>query len=555
MQRIYIEDEDSTIELYIDKNKYDGIVFKNDNTYKTVDDSVFNYLKCFLLSNDYKNLGIENEYNIFIDNITGLKHYFKNKKEDFKMLFLNNGISNVLEKNNSNNKLSKKFDFNINGIKKFAVIASCTAIIGICAYLSESGLDIPFTRTYMQKKEFANELTINEIKNLIYSSPNLTNEEKTYLYNEKLCLDVLPYIRGNIKNAHVLKERLDNLDITDFSPNYDSSKDTLGYVDYTDPNIIHVKNYHENFSEEKDTIAHEIIHLFQANYDRNLIKEACAELISYEYYNTSKISSYCEEVKLVKILMEIIGPDPVWEYNFTGDHYRIDQEVKNYLSEEEFKEFTKLITIYDEDKRDENNIKLENLLITLYKNKYKSDYKEDEAISLVMLNKDICRYYFNSDYINEENSYIEKKEEEILSLEEALKENVVRYVIISGSEITKEEAKEILSTDNSTGKFSNYDTYVIGGTEMGTNDFVPVALEDLESMEYGTIFITCEKSFGYNEYINKEYENYDYLATRIDLLKAATILKKSERIKIVRHNKYYIPPIDKKEINKTILSN
>ena len=554
MQRIYIEDEDSTIELYIDKNKYDGIVFKNDNTYKRVDDNVFNYLKFFLLSNNYKNIGIENECDVLVDNITGLKHYFKNKKEDFEMLFLNNGISNVLEKNNSNNKLSKKFNFNIKGLKNFAVIASCTTLIGVCVYLSEAGIDIPFTRTYIQKQEFADELTVNEIKNLIYLSPNLTNEEKSYLYNEKLCSDVLPYIKGNIKNAYVLKERLENLDITDFSPNYDASKDTLGYVDYTDPNVIHVRDYHGNFSEEKETIAHEAVHLFQANYDRNLIKEACAELISYEYYHTSKITSYVEEVKLVKMLMEIIGPDPVWEFNFTGDHYRIDQEVQNYLNEEEFKEFIQLITTYDDEKRDENNLKLEKLLITLYRNKYKGDYKEDEAISLVMLNKDICRYYFNSDYINEENSYIEKREEEVLSLEDALKENVVRYVIISGSEITKEEAKEILSTNNSVGKYSNYDTYVIGGTEKGTSDFVPVTLEDLESMEYGTIFITCEKSFGYNEYIKKEYENYDYLATRIDLLKAATILKQSERIKIVRHNKYYIPPIDQKKTNKNSLT-
>ena len=55
--------------------------------------------------------------------------------------------------------------------------------------------------------------------------------------------------------------------------------------------------------------------------------EACAEIIAYEYYD-APVDSYLEEVKRTRVLMEIVGSDPVWQSNFSGDSSKLHELLK-----------------------------------------------------------------------------------------------------------------------------------------------------------------------------------------------------------------------------------
>ena len=58
------------------------------------------------------------------------------------------------------------------------------------------------------------------------------------------------------------------------------------------------------------TLYHEYIHLLQVNYDYRVLTEGSANIICEELFDQSKVS-YPLEVSYTKILMEIIGPEPI----------------------------------------------------------------------------------------------------------------------------------------------------------------------------------------------------------------------------------------------------
>ncbi len=247
----------------------------------------------------------------------------------------------------------------------------------------------------------------SDIYHLINSSPYLTEEEKKFIYNEDFINDVLELINKDNHLKYNFSLFFNNIKISNFEDELDDLERAFGYYDTDYPSTIYVRNYEELTDAKKDIVAHEFIHLCQDVRGYNLLIEASAEIISNEYYNTP-ISYYLTQVKLVKKLMEIIGPEPVWIYSFTGDFSLIEERVKPYLTDSEYEEFLNDLT-FDYDNNSINKPKfdsLEVLLEKLYFARFNSEIKDDLVISLIDKdNRTLSRYYFNSRYINYENSY------------------------------------------------------------------------------------------------------------------------------------------------------
>ena len=294
------------------------------------------------------------------------------------------------------------------------------------------------------KIEFFREITLEDIKQLIYSSNFLSEEEKKYLYNEDFFSDILPYINENILRRLKYHNHFTDMSIYNYNVN-DYGSVFLGYYTLENPNTLYIRNYDE-FKNHKDTLAHEFIHLCQELGAYNLITEACAEIISAEYFEDADVDVYTKQVQLTKILMEIIGPEPIWIYNFTGDFKAIENAVKPHFSSEEYEEFLTCLSFVSGE--DEKNLikfkRLDELLKILYKNIYDEDIDNNEAIyALKDSTAILTRYYFNKRFMSKEYSFYYRHadvEYGRIDYETAMDRNLFYACAIKYEPITYEEA-------------------------------------------------------------------------------------------------------------------
>ena len=428
METISIKDRDNDISLLLDGNSI--------NCYACYDTNILNYFKLFKLSNNNSYIGKYNQYDIVLDNNTGLKHYLYNGIDDINMLFLNNGEYSIRYKGKKN-KISKRKIFRINGV------SIATSLFGI---LFISGVLFGLNEPKMMKYDHINNYEVNDIKDMIYSSRHLNNEEKDYLYNEDFLNDVLSVINDSEYLKYKYSINFNNIDIRKDYAKFKNDTTAMGYYDTYKPNILFVKYYEELDNVSKDTVSHEFVHLCQDINGYNLIIEACAEIISSEYFKGSKINSYYEQVKLLKKLMEIIGSDVVWNYCFTGDFSLIEERVKPFLSDDEYKEFLDDLT-FDYDDEDVNEMKfvsLHNILRILYKNIYNDDIENNTIINMIDKNdNDLYRYYFND---RKESFYYEKNtgEYRTLTYKEAIDYEIIQISALYREEIDLKEAYKLI---------------------------------------------------------------------------------------------------------------
>lgn len=453
METVRIHDKEYDIVLYLDNNKFFGYKFNKDNTIKKVDKNVFKYFDFFTCSNDIAVLPSVNDYQIVIDNKTNFKHYFKNGQEDYELFFKNNG--------------KEMFNFiqnqSIKDLIKMGAVSFAVGAVTVCLTLEAHDLIVKNTNnitnitqevvneqkvTDEENEEkvisyvVSNDITYQDIISLISNSNNLTEEEKKFLINSDLINDILPTINEKSLDKYVLVSSIRNLDIQSF---VEGEEGVEGYYNSSSPNIIYVKNYDGFNSDIKETIAHEFIHVLQDHYcNYTLLKEATAEIISSEYFDDIGINAYHDQVYSTKKLMEIIGPDPVWKYVFTGDFSLIEENVKPYLNEEQYESFLNCLTYdyYDEKDNFDKIDQLDELLNILYENKFAKDVNDDIIISLLDNRDDtLRRYYFNKKYINKENSYYEDGSE-VTSVSMTINEAVLKeYVVV------EEEIKEYITSD------------------------------------------------------------------------------------------------------------
>ena len=368
--------------------------------------------------------------------------------------------------------------------------------------------------------EVLHKFSLEDIKNIIYSSPFLTIEEKNYLYNEDFILDILPFINSNIASRLKCGSHLYNLAIYSYGDE-NEERDYLGYYDQDYPSNLYIRDY-ESLDGNKDTVAHEWIHLWQCFAGCNVITEACAEIISEEYYDECKDNAYSEQVKIVKKLMEIIGPELIWNFNFNGNFKPIADAVSPYLSEIDYYDFLHCLRFEHGKSLDNINKfkRLNEIIANLYKNKFGEDIENSEIMAaLDSFNCQVTRYYFNKRFMDKEHSYYidrSKKEYASLSYQEAIDRDLFFAYATKYDEISFEEAMELVESGMPVRRDIDYKSnniFIIRRTDLGTKTIISGSIdgqiiEDTdvdELVEKGIIQVTYYKVY------YKELNGYEYM--------------------------------------------
>ena len=290
------------------------------------------------------------------------------------------------------------------------------------------------------------------LSNSLKSPANIGELRDDFLYNEDLIRDIC---NTPMKEDRIMSLKEKTTDIEVVTVTYEEMKErglsnAVGYYNVVEePNVIHTVNLNN-----PDTIYHELIHLLQDNNEYKYVKEACAEIISTEYYGC-KIASYQEEVKRIQILMEIIGSDAIWDINFNGDDSKLDEVILNHLPVEEYgKLYGILITnigFLNQQELDELNNSFDEILSDLYYSIYGESIEENEIIQNIYQCYDFSqsttlinnRHYFQ-DVENKRPDFIKS---EYMTLKDAIDKNIVKVEMKGTKEVrvSEDEYKERLS--------------------------------------------------------------------------------------------------------------
>lgn len=405
----------------IDKN----IIYKIYNILKINDECV--YIEDYL------------DYQVYLDKENNIKHYIKDGKEDFIMLFKNNGedlrVYNQFDTINAKETKSKKFNF-----KKFFVSLTIDLIILISFYSISSPIiqaklyDGNIYNNYQYKISkmlyYVNDyidLDINSIDSTeaieLIKNSNLSQDLKEIFSNEELLNNIFPYYK-NTKMEYLIKSKLQNLKLRVYEPtdfHITDPNTTDGFYDELAPNVLNVKNT-ETY---KEAAKHEFIHLLQSP-DRKYIflHEALAEIVSSEYLDKEG-DTYIYCVFNVSLLMDVIGPQIIWETVFSGDDTNLKNILKSNLTESDYNELITYLTtnptlIDDSDKA----IRFGVITSNLYRNINNKEIRDDRNI----FNEK--GYHIKRVYFNEEKMLENKEKDGLVQINEIFTDQIINKNIV-----------------------------------------------------------------------------------------------------------------------------
>lgn len=492
--QIYIKLKETNEAKYISFTKVnkDGIVNLNNEQITQLLNSIFNTKKTYLENKD--------GYDIYLDE-NNLKRYYKNNKEDFNM-FLNNGkdATVYLEKTN---KKSKAFSFVLGGISSLLIITS-QGVQALQYYNNKPDNILIMNDTTDDYKP----VTLEQIKQYIYTSDGLSSDDKDILYNENFLKFVLENT-DEIRKTYDFNERMKNIS----TQIYEESEfpGTLGYY-VPGTNTIHLldKNM-EDIKLKKDTETHEFIHLTQTSLKYSYILEGTAEILSYEFYDCPN-KTYIDTTKRVKTLMEIIGPDAVLNAVYSYDTSKFEKAIKENLEPEDATEFLQLMGYTnwsDTEELKNTNDKIYILLKKMIQKKYKDNKKElaiaDTMMEEIIKNNAPGRIYFNKnkkEYYNEYSPTTPYKDIQNANYEETLfdsKMNPIR-VQINNIYYSKDQFAEMMKKkdfDKFIYKFDAIDVY--------NNTLEEIKNSSIRPTRYGSMSINNNKiKIGDNTYTLEE---------------------------------------------------
>ena len=325
----------------------------------------------------------------------------------------------------------------------------CTALALIVT--SESYL--PFIeKKIISKDSYATYMT-NKLKNQIKHSSKLNDDEKDILLNDELLHDVCLSYYDTYMEIEIPK-RFKNLDIKTFSDSdleNEYLENSTGYYTLGSPGTLHVRDYEEDKSNPYEflkVISHEYAHLLQSPSKYVYIKESAAEIMSSEYYNID-ISGYNNECIVLKILMEIIGSEPIWEATIIGNDSKLEKSIKELLTEEDANKlldlFKKTPSEFKDGEEEAANSEIYKYLRQMYYNKNNSEMFADQLICSIYLGQDKNRLYFDTDRRTNPDKY----EIYTISLDDALSEGIIEdhYYEVYSDEDTNEKYKISISED------------------------------------------------------------------------------------------------------------
>lgn len=410
-------------------------------------------------------------YDVYYDYSTKFKHYIKDGKEDFKKFFMNNGSVafdyrlDYIDYDDDDEPEHEEEKSNIaflETVKKFLSV-------GLVAVISFSALNVLVNNadeilnllsSYSDNIDdetlavFDGEMiSVDDAIKLINDSLYLTDEYKDFLANRDLFDDIMPYYKGTYMQEEI-KVKLDQIKFLYFDRADSYYYDGLGgYYNCLNPSVINVFEEHKNNPDvHRAVVAHEFIHLLQSNYSTyNYLTEATAELIAEEYFDSTVDTAYEEGVSSLKLLVEIIGVEPVLKGVFGGDYTDLENILLNNLASDDFK---KIIEYMGKSPSDVINQEedIRRIFRNLYKNMYDQDIHDDENILYDILYKNGMksivssesdrRYYFNR-------SKMQEKEKIVVNIDNLFSN------VGNNSILTKEE-KYLVSRDLDLDEYIQY---------------------------------------------------------------------------------------------------
>lgn len=298
------------------------------------------------------------------------------------------------------------------------------------------------------------EITDDKMIELINNSDNLSDEEKEYLVNEKFLADIEETI-NNGDNGVLISYHLDDMRIIPMTErDKKNMPNVAGYYNQVyAPKKLNIRNYCEELTiENKDDISHEFIHSLEG-CPYLYIREAFTAIVNSEYYTYD--NSYHDEKVRLKVLMEVIGPQPIWEASFTRDASMLDNILDTYLTADEAKKLKELFNrhIVNEENIKKVNREIDELLGVLYYNIYGKTIDSDRVIyALYNYNYGNSLCYINRNYFNIDNN--QDMVSYVLDLDTAKKlgyfdEGVVAYIDIWKFEDEYEQIKDEWFSDYS----------------------------------------------------------------------------------------------------------
>ncbi len=182
---------------------------------------------------------------------------------------------------------------------------------------------------------FANATNISDsqkianIRNAINSNDNLSTSEKNII------LSGIKYIEDNIDviDYDTILDRVKTLKII-YKTTADPKGKAAGTYSVTN-NAITLYKTKGLDSTDKKTICHEISHVFQGKHQHSGLFEPINTLFNTEYYGTknSFVDKSYNQI-YIRILIEIIGVEPIRKYNCTGEESYIVNALKKVINSE-----------------------------------------------------------------------------------------------------------------------------------------------------------------------------------------------------------------------------
>ena len=384
-----------------------------------------------------------NNYKIYIDE-AGNERFFKDGVEDYKLLFLKNGkdavryIKKIYKIPYDDEILECTFiNSNITRRIMISIISLCIIIDGVFIYTKGDFVPI-HSKVY---NKVYGMLDTEKIVDLINNS-SLSEKSKKVLINYNLLNDAVDYSLTSdgsseddvLLRNYELYQKFNNLQVKYFSI---MDVEAAGYYNPTKPNNLYLIDCVDD-DKYSDILAHEYAHLLQVPTSYQYLCESIAEVVSSEYYNTFA-DGYPEEVKRLKVLMEIIGPEPVLNFNYKRGDTSLRDAISLYLNESETADLFNQFSTGPNDwghkeSEDAINQRIDGLLAKMYFNKTGLNIEDNEMIKLIYKgnnerNVDLERVYFNkhSKYYNEDFCVSESREDfELIDIDMAVNNDLFK---------------------------------------------------------------------------------------------------------------------------------
>lgn len=333
----------------------------------------------------------------------------------------------------------EEVELNIPKLKREKILNITTQVT---SYFLLLGLIINFCNDKLNEKKFYENVKSYKqivstnfdeeyILDMIWLNPNLSDEQKALLASSAFIRD-LANTPMTSEQKTILCFQLSKLSIEEYNliqKGVYSAKELFGmdnlYGYVLDgehrQDTIHMLETSSDYSDF--VLVHEFVHIAQVDSEYAYLKESSAEIIAHEYWDRP-IISYHNSVKRIYLLMSIVGPEAVWNANFTSPK-NLEAELAKYLSPEQVTLFMEYLKVKPHKQRidettgiGEVDQALDGLLKIMYEKKFNKPYEEDNTVQAIYnmekagnivyaidgksLKKPI--YYFNADRFAKENA-------------------------------------------------------------------------------------------------------------------------------------------------------